>query len=259
MVRFFILNPTLLKWFVDNVISRDKAVEIAQIAMRGQYKCMTPKFPRVPLVNGAVRQCEPMNSASKSEPQSIRPNKAEIAFLELAYNRFYDLYEEIVSQNFVDKKPAQRFLKIKNALEVYSELLGYQPLKWIIEHLKTARPPMEAELSSELIKFIRNVIIHYPFFDEWDQVWINKELVSWNKENTTIEKFLIKNQQKKEVKYRFYDYKNKEMTYLKIDFDYDYSSGNKVFLKNIISEIPGNRFLMYLMKRTLDSQVETIG
>ena len=32
--------------------------------------------------------------------EQLRPNSAEIEFLKLSYNRFYDLFEEIMDDNF---------------------------------------------------------------------------------------------------------------------------------------------------------------
>jgi hypothetical protein len=46
---------------------------------------------------------------------------------------------------------------------VYAELLNYPPIKWVIEHIKKARPPMEAEIGSELFKFIRNIVVYFSF------------------------------------------------------------------------------------------------
>ncbi|MEE9119221.1 MAG: hypothetical protein V3U02_11615, partial [Calditrichia bacterium] len=82
----------------------------------------------------------------------LRPDKAEIEFLTLAYNRFYDIFEEIMDDSFWEKDNWYRFSKTKDGFTVYSELLNYEPIKWVIEHIKKARPPMEAEIGSELFK-----------------------------------------------------------------------------------------------------------
>ena len=108
--------------------------------------------------------------------ENLRPNKAEKKFLNLAYNRFYDIFEEVMADSFWRKRKNHRFSRIKDGFAIYTELLSYEPLKWIIEHLRKARPPMEAEIGSELFKFIRNVVSHFPFFDTWDEVWIRKSI-----------------------------------------------------------------------------------
>jgi hypothetical protein len=56
-----------------------------------------------------------------------------------------------------------------------------------------------------LFKFVRKVLAHFPIFESWDQVWISKELVNWQKEDLTIDRFLQKFSGHAEVKYRFWE------------------------------------------------------
>lgn len=188
----------------------------------------------------------------------IEPNKSELQFLTLAYNRFYDIYEEVMVDDFWSKDEWERFSKIKQAFSIYAELLNYEPLKLVIEKLKTARPPMESEIGSELFKFVRNVVAHFPFFKSWDDVWINNSLVNWYKDGQTIDKFLKKYEGHKEVKYRFWEPAKKEMTYLTISFPKEYLNDSKVFLKDIITEKEGVKFAFILMKQIMNTQVEEI-
>ncbi len=185
-----------------------------------------------------------------------KPNDKEKLFLKLAYNRFYDLFEEIMSPEFLDKNKEIRFFKIKEIFSVYSELLNYIPLKEVVESYKTKRPPMESELSKELIKFFRNIITHFPFFENWDEVWINKKIINWHKENQFMDKFLKKYAGRKEIKYRFWEPNYKKMTYLSVNFPKEYEDENKIFLKNIISEKEGIKFCLILMHNILSTQVE---
>jgi hypothetical protein len=187
-----------------------------------------------------------------------RPNKAEFQFLTLAYNRFYDLYDEVMEDLFWDKNEWERFSKIKQAFSIYTELLNYEPIKWIIEKLKTARPPMESEIGSELFKFVRNVVAHFPFFKSWNEVWISNSLVNWIRKGHTIDRFLQKYEGHKSIKYRFWEPSKKRMTYLSINFPAEYSSDIKVFLKDIITEKEGVKFSFILMKQILDTQVKEI-
>jgi len=118
--------------------------------------------------------------------KNIRPTEAEIAFLNLSYNRFYTIFEEVMNDNFWNKDEWYRFSKLKDVFTVYTELLNYEPIKWVIEHIKKSRPPMEAEIGSELFKFIRNIIVHFPFFESWDSVWINKIVINWDKQGNLL-------------------------------------------------------------------------
>jgi len=185
----------------------------------------------------------------------LKPNRTELEFLTLAYNRFYDLYDEIMGDSFWIKSEWERFSKIKQAFDIYAEVLYYEPIKHIIEKLKTSRPPMESEIGSDLFKFVRNVISHFPYFNSWDSVLINKSIVNWNKEGLSIDKFLKKYEGHEQVKYRYWEEQKKRMTYLSICFPEKYSNGSKIFLKNIISEKEGVKFSFILMRKIMDTQV----
>lgn len=189
---------------------------------------------------------------------SLKPTASELQFLTLAYNRFYDLFEEVMNDLFWEKDDWERFSKIKQAYSIYAELLNYEPIKYVIEKLKTARPPMESDIGSELFKFVRNVVSHFPFFTKWDGVWISKPIVNWYKEGQTIDKFLRKYKGTPEIKYRFWEADKKRMTYLTVSFPSEYSDDSKIFLKNIISEKDGVKFSFILMKQIINTQVEEI-
>jgi hypothetical protein len=186
---------------------------------------------------------------------NLKPNDSEKEFLTLAYNRFYDLFEEVINDSFWKKRKVYRFTRIKDGFATYSELLNYEPLKWVIEQVKEKRPPMEAEIGSELFKFVRNVISHFPFFDSWDEVWIKKSFINWNKNGLTIDKFLNKYSGKETIKYRFWEKEKNKMTYLSINFPQEYND-EKIFLKNILTEKEGVKFSFILMKQILETQVE---
>ena len=185
----------------------------------------------------------------------IRPNEEEIMFLDLSYNKFYDLFDEVMAEDFWNKPLLYRFTKIKDAFAIYSELLNYEPIKYIIEAMKEHRPPMEAQISNDLFKCIRHIFSHFPFFDSWDEVWINKSIVNWHRPGKSIDKFLEKYSDGTEIKYRFWDSMNKEMTYLSIHFSSNYPEGEKIYLKDILQEKDGVKFSFLMMKQILDTQV----
>ena len=188
----------------------------------------------------------------------IKPNQSELNFLNLAYNRFYDLEEEILGDNFWTLELKYRFSRIKEIFAVYTELLNYKPIEWVIAEIKEKRPPMESEIASKLFKFIRNLILHFPFFDSWDDVWFNKELINWKGKQESIHNFLSKYHSSGEVKYRFWENDKKLMTYLAINFPFGYPNNEKIYLKNIMSEKEGVKFAIIMMKQVLDTQVESV-
>jgi hypothetical protein len=187
--------------------------------------------------------------------ENIRPNEGELQFLTLAFNRFYDIFEKVMEDNFWELNSINRFGILKDGLSIYTELLNYEPIKWVIDKMKIERPPMEAEIGGELFKFFRNVILHFPLFDTWDEVYVTKTLANWDRNGQSIDKFLEKYKGKPSVKYRFWEEKKKLMTYLEINFPSNYESDIKIYLKDILKEKEGLKFSFVLMKQIIDTQV----
>lgn len=187
--------------------------------------------------------------------KDIRPNQSEIEFLNLAYNRFYDLFEEIMSDAFWSKEDWSRFTKIRDGFCIYTEIMVYEPIARVIENMRRTRPPMEAEISDEVFGFVRNVLVHFPLFESWNNVWINENIVNWHVERRSIDRFLRKYVGRKEIKYRFWRKDKNEMTYLNIKFPLTYNE-SKIYLKDIITEKEGVQFSYILMKKIIDTQVD---
>lgn len=191
--------------------------------------------------------------------QQNEPSSAELKYLTLAYNKFYDIFEEAFEDSFWRRNKYYRFSKIKDAFSIYAELLNYEPLSDTIEYLRKHRPPMEAEISSELFKTIRNILAHFPVFESWEDVYLDNELVNWHQPGQTIDKFFTKYEGHKPVKYRFWQADIKKMTYLSINFPSTYLKGGKVWLKDIMTEREGVMFSLILMQQVVNTQVEEIG
>lgn len=134
-------------------------------------------------------------------------NAKEQLALQLFYNRFYDLFDEITSDDFLIVEPNIRFFKLREAFSIYKELLEYEPIKAYLDWMKKGgRPSLEAIIADDVFSFIRNLLLHFPLFDKWDDVYINKSLATWSKVGQ-IDKFLtkstkIKIDDKGELKYR---------------------------------------------------------
>ena len=142
---------------------------------------------------------------------------------------------------------------------VYSEVLEYEPMNWFLEALKKFRPPMEVEMSKDFILFIRNLLIHFPYFKSWNEVRVSKDLVNWSKPARSIDKFLSRVAGKDEFKCRIWDAQKKTMTYCAVKFPKAYENdGTEIYLKDMLSEKEGITFCMSIMFRVLASQVESI-
>ncbi|MES2619258.1 MAG: hypothetical protein V4615_00280 [Bacteroidota bacterium] len=192
----------------------------------------------------------------------IRPNEKEQLALSLFYNRFFDLYDELCKEEFFNEKPEHRFYKIREIFSVYKELLGYEPIQYYVKYIKNGgRPPLEGFIIDDLFSFVRNLLLHFPIFDDWDSVYINKHLATWNKSGT-IDKFTSKSSQikidgKGIVKYRIFEKSKNLMTYIQICLPEVYDDQNKIFLKDIISEKEGIKLCISFMKQILDTQIDS--
>ena len=185
----------------------------------------------------------------------LRPNEAELAFLNLAYGRFYDLFDEVMDDSFWEKGDWYRFSRVANGFAIYSELLKYQPIKWAIEHLRSTRPASEAEMGNDLFRFVRNVVYHFPFFERWDDVMITRSLVNWDGEGRSIDRFLTEYAGRDQVKLRIWEGKFKRMTYVVVSYPEAYDNTSEIYLRDILTEREGVKFSFVLMKQIADTQV----
>ena len=188
-----------------------------------------------------------------------KPNEKEKIALGLFYNRFYDLYEELSHDDFFKNKSSYRFYMIREIFSVYKELLGYKPIQYHIELIKKTRPPLEGIIVNDLFSFIRNLLLHFPIFNNWNDVYISKNLATWNKAGT-IHRFLeksskIKIDDKGTIHYRIWEKSKKLMTDISISFPEEYGDNNSIFLKDLVSEQEGIKLCLSFMKQILDSQI----
>lgn len=190
------------------------------------------------------------------DKDNLKPNKLERQFLNLAYNKFYDIFDEIIDENFWVQKPYFRLSKIRDCFSIYSELTHYEPIQYVIKYIGKTRPPMEVKIGKDVFIFIRNLLIHFPFFDSWDEVYITKDLATWIKEGMTIDKFFKSCEDLNVAKYRFWEENKKLMTYVSINFPKNYDNNSKIYLRDILTEKEGVKFSILFMKNVLDTQIE---
>jgi len=186
---------------------------------------------------------------------NLRPNKGEIEFLKLAVNRFLDNYEVVMTDKFWTRDCEYRLMCVRDGFSIYSELLNYEPIKWEIEKIRKERPQMEAEIVGEYFKFIRNLISHFPLFNCWDEIYLTKSLINWDRKGQTIDKFMERYKGTQQIKYRFWEPDKKRMTYLDINFPPDYVDDRKYYLKDFMKENEGVRFSFGMMRKVIETQI----
>ncbi len=196
------------------------------------------------------------------EEKIIHPNKKELEMLGLLYDKFFHLYEEIRSKEFLKLDAGIRFMKLSKMFAIYNEAQLYPPIKYVLDDLDKIRPKSEKFIALNLFSFIRNVLAHYPVFDSWNEVYITKNLATWSDKikNKSILRFLDDCEKlddyNRNPKFRIFDNKNKKFEYFEINFPSGLKDDDKVYLKDIISEEAGIRFCTIFMMKYLSIQLE---
>lgn len=152
---------------------------------------------------------------------TTHPNEYEKAFLDIAYNRFLDIYKEINNEIYWQNSAIYRFSRQKEIFFVYSEISKYEPIKHYLNHTNLNKIG-QIHLQHEFFNFLRNIFAHFAFFDTYNYGWISKQLVNWNKESRSIDRFIKNHISHEAIKYRIWDNQNKKLTYLKITFPNKY-------------------------------------
>lgn len=182
------------------------------------------------------------------------PSAQEQRFLELGYNRFLDLFEFISNDKFWLKHKDDRLLVVKELISIYIELIKYEPLKFL---LTTSKRQNIKLVGKDFLNFLRNLLIHFPFYPNWDSIIFNRQLITSIEQSGGIDKFLLM-KHPLDIKYRIWNPKTKEMIYIEVNLQTEYEVGSEVSLSSIIPEKEGMVFLSSYMYSVLMSQVEHI-
>lgn len=184
----------------------------------------------------------------------IHPTNNELKLLEMGYDRFLDLYEEIMSDHFWRKSPPYRLLKIKDMCAVYVELIKYPPIN---HALSSATRPHYKLVGKEFTAFLRNLLLHFPFFNKWSDIGFDKSFITTFESTGSIDRFLSRNHPE-HVKFRFWESSKKQMTYVHINLGTKYSDGEYVWLRNIVPEREGVKFLCVFMRDVIMTQATNV-
>jgi len=83
---------------------------------------------------------------------------------------------------YEDSYKQEKFELIKQLASLVSELLDVDDIrKKLIELANTSNVNGEDnDIKLETFDLIRNIIIHFPIYESWDEIYISKELLKWN-------------------------------------------------------------------------------
>jgi len=115
---------------------------------------------------------------------------------------------------------------------------------------------MEAEIGKEYFGFIGNLLVHFPFFTKWSEIYFNKSLINWCGVSRSIDKFLSNYEGHSPIKYRVWSAEKRKFSYVTIGFPQGYSLDKKIYLSRMLPEREGAVFSLAFMKNILDTQVK---
>lgn len=163
----------------------------------------------------------------------------EIEYLTLTVTRLKELGRIIFNEPFLNFSPKKRLSILKDLYSVYSEIYSMKFFKEI--HGTDPLLIDFGDFQKHLVKMIRNVLMHFPYFDSWDEVHIKRSLVTLNltpKSDGTfsgaIEKFFQKYSDKNYA-IKLTEYGGNQIT-LKLLIPKGYIKNDEIYLKDIIEE-----------------------
>lgn len=138
-----------------------------------------------------------------------------------------------------DVDDSKKFELIKQLASLVSELLDKDGIRdKLIElaNMSTVNGE-DNEIKIDTFDLIRNILIHFPIFESWDEICISKKLLKWNTDrNGQIIKYFEKNRNKS-FKYRIFLNENDEWIerYTISVTIPELNDDNTIYLKDIFS------------------------
>ena len=131
------------------------------------------------------------------------------------------------------------FDKVQKLSALVTELLKDKEIKEKFEELANQSKVNgeNNDVKLEVFTMLRNIILHFPFFDKWEDIYLNRKILNWNRNKKgSIEKFFDKNKNKK-LKYTIYmKHENKWNPEHEVNIEIPNLDDNKkIYLKDIIS------------------------
>jgi len=182
----------------------------------------------------------------------VHKSKGEKLFVEISIKMFYEIVDEVFSDPFWKQSPEYRFNKIKNAFSIYAELLNYKPLREVAEQFNSIRGPgIGRLLGVQLFKVIRHLLLHFPIYNSWEEVWFNKSLVTWERVGL-IHNFFKKHSGEGGIRYTYRESKTNEDVSVNIWLPKGYLQDEKIYLSEIMPEETGMKICISLMCDVVD-------
>ncbi|HEY6083611.1 MAG TPA: hypothetical protein VIU45_09150 [Chitinophagaceae bacterium] len=196
------------------------------------------------------------NNFSQIAPdQEDKAVTSAIGFLNRTFNKFDEMFEEVMNASFWSRDPQYRFSRLREGFSIFRIIQNYERDYCGIAGARKLSMRQGASMGAEFFGFIKNIMGQFRFFENWEHVYIAEALCY--KRGQLIDGFLKKYCGKEPLKMRFWEKYKKRMVCLAIYFPKAYGGDRRVFLKDMLSEEEGVRFSFIYMRKVIASQVKS--
>lgn len=115
--------------------------------------------------------------------------------------KFAEKIHELTSKNFYYNNPKIEILR--KASFLIDELLEDKEMRYIFE--QSVSHMQDSKIKINVFSVIRNVLAHFSFYEDWDEIYLNEEIVNWNNpKGRCIKNFFSEDNEGKEISYDVY-------------------------------------------------------
>jgi len=184
--------------------------------------------------------------------------EAEASFFKATLERFFALFGEVDAEDFWQREPHDRFRVIKDVFSVYAEIFNVPVVKEVDAEYEAGKKPPQQIACRKLLRVLRNLLLHFPQFDCWDDVAFNHSMVTWDAkgENGMIAKFFKNPPFEPVTKFRIWHPGLKKFSYFSVSIPTDYLTDRMISLNEIMPEKEGTLFSIHMMADVL---IQAIG
>lgn len=179
---------------------------------------------------------------NESVKENLSPD--QITFVQLAFQRVNNIQGLLI---FDGIEAEIRLLYYKELFSLYTELDG-------IKQMKIFESNLEIHMDKLImgVKFIRNVLAHFPLFKCWDDIWITKSMAksmfNGRRKGAILSYLESDDLNSLMIRITFTSGESKQVNYM---VPKNKGEDERIYLKDIIDERDGIEFLLYVMRHLI--------
>lgn len=150
-------------------------------------------------------------------------------------NRIRNEMQRVTIPIIFDDKEIYEIIKELSLL--VSEMLTDKKIKdeYINRLMNSSYNSQDLEIKLETFTMFRNLLVHFPFFEKWEEVYVSENLLLWNKKKSRILEY-FKKYESKEINYKIFMRQYGEWSLVhEVKFTVPRITNNKIYLKEFIS------------------------